>query len=86
MSSGIGSMINETVMGIIVGVVFITVGVALGPTVLSAAADINATALAGVELASVVVFLAGLIPAFYYLGVVVGGIGMIWKATQGKKI
>ena len=77
-------MINETVMGIIIGVVFITVGVALGPTVTSAALDINATALAGVELAGVIVFLATLVPAFYYLGIVVGGIGMIWKATQGK--
>ena len=77
-------MINETVMGIIIGVVFITVGVALGPTVTSAALDINATSLAGVELAGVIVFLATLVPAFYYLGIVVGGIGMIWKATQGK--
>ena len=84
MSSKIGGMINNTVMGIIIGVIFITVGVALGPTVVAAAGEINATALAGVELASVVVFLASLIPAFYYLGVVVGGIGMIWRATQVK--
>lgn len=82
MSSKIGGMINDTVMGIIIGVIFITVGVALGPTVVAAAGEINATALAGVELASVVVFLAGLIPAFYYLGIVVGGIAMIWRATQ----
>ena len=82
MSSKIGSMINDTVMGIIIGVIFITVGVALGPTVVAAAGEINATALAGVELAIVVVFLAGLIPAFYYLGIVVGGIAMIWRATQ----
>ena len=82
MSSKIGDMINNTVMGIIIGVIFITVGVALGPTIVAAAGEINATALAGVELASVVVFLAGLIPAFYYLGVVVGGIAMIWRATQ----
>jgi len=82
MSTKIASMINNTVMGIIIGVVFITVGVALGPTVVTAAGEINATALAGVELAGVVVFLATLIPAFYYLGVVVGGIAMIWRATQ----
>lgn len=82
--STIGSMINETVMGIIIGVVFITVGVALGPTVTDAALAINATALAGVELAGVIVFLATLVPAFYYLGIVVGGIGMIWKATQSR--
>ena len=84
MSSQISSMINNTVMGIIIGVVFITVGVALGPTVVAAAADINATALAGVELAGVVVFLATLIPAFYYLGIVVGGIAMIWRATKAE--
>lgn len=84
MSSKIGTMINNTVMGIVLGVVFITVGVALGPTVVTAAGNINATALAGVELAGVVVFIATLIPAFYYLGVVIGGIAMIWKATQQK--
>jgi len=82
MSSQISSMINNTVMGIIIGVVFITVGVALGPTVVAAAADINATALAGVELSGVIVFLATLVPAFYYLGIVVGGISMIWAATK----
>jgi hypothetical protein len=84
MGATIGSMINNTVMGIIIGVVFITVGVALGPTVTSAALEINATTLAGVELAGVIVFLATLVPAFYYLGIVVGGIAMIWKATQSK--
>jgi len=82
MSFNIGGLINKTVMGIIIGVVFIAVGVALGPTVVTYAAQINATALAGVELAGVIVFLAGLIPAFYYLGVVVGGLAMIWRATQ----
>lgn len=82
MSSQISNMINNTVMGIIIGVVFITVGVALGPTVVAAAGEINATALAGVELAGVIVFLVTLVPAFYYLGIVVGGISMIWKATK----
>lgn len=79
--SAISSMINKTIMGIIIGVIFIAVGVALGPTVVAAAADINATALAGVELSGVIVFLATLIPAFYYLGIVLGGLAMIWKAT-----
>lgn len=82
MSVSIGNLINNTVMGIIIGVVFITVGVALGPTVVEAAANINATALAGVELSGVIVFIATLIPAFYYLGIVVGGIAMIWAATK----
>lgn len=69
-------------MGIIAGVIFLSVGVALGPTVVAAAADINATSLAGVELGGVIVFLATLVPAFYYLGIVLGGIMMIWAATK----
>lgn len=80
--SGISNMVNNTIMGIIVGVIFISVGVALGPTVIAAAGDINATALADVELGTVIVFMATLIPAFYYLGIVLGGIAMIWKATK----
>ncbi len=82
MSTAIGNMVNKTIMGIITGVIFISVGVSLGPTVVAAAADINATALAGVELAGVIVFLATLVPAFYYLGIVLGGIMMIWAATK----
>ena len=82
MSSSLGNMINHTIMGIIAGVIFISVGVALGPTVVAAAADINATALAGIELGGVIVFLATLVPAFYYLGIVLGGIMMIWAATK----
>jgi len=69
-------------MGVITAVIFMLVGVALGPTVISAAADINATALSGVALADVIVLLADYVPAFYYLGVVIGGIAMIWAATR----
>lgn len=82
MSNALGNMINRTIMGIIAAVIFISVGVALGPTVVAAAADINATSLAGVELGGVIVFLATLVPAFYYLGIVLGGIMMIWAATK----
>lgn len=80
--SSIGSLVNKTVMGVIAAVIFILVGVALGPTVVSAAGDINATALSGVALADVIVLLADYVPAFYYLGIVLGGIAMIWAATR----
>lgn len=78
----IGSMINKTVMGIMSAVIFILVGVALGPTVISAAADINATALSGVPLADVIVLLGGYVGAFYYLAIVLGGLALVWGATQ----
>ncbi|MHC4544165.1 MAG: hypothetical protein ACYTDW_06145, partial [Planctomycetota bacterium] len=63
-------------------VVFILVGVALGPTVTTAIADINATSMADVVMGDVVVTLAGFIGFFYYLGIVLGGLAMIWAATR----
>lgn len=80
--SQIGNMVNRTVMGIITAVIFVLVGVALGPSVTSAVADINATTLSGVPLADVIVLLADYVPAFYYLAVVVGAIGMVWVAVK----
>lgn len=80
--SSIGTLVNKTVMGVITAVIFILVGVALGPTVIAAAADINATSLSGVALADVIVLLADYVPAFYYLGIVIGGMAMIWAATR----
>jgi len=80
--SAIGELINKTVMGVIAAAVFILVGVALGPTIVAAAADINATTMADVFLGGVVVTLAGFISFFYYLGIVLGGMAMIWKATK----
>ena len=80
--SAIGSMVNKTVMGVISAVIFILVGVALGPTVTAAVADINATTLSGVPLAEVIVLLATYVPAFYYLAIVLGGIAMVWAATR----
>lgn len=82
MSNSIGKLVNKTVMGVITAVIFILVGVALGPTVISAAGDINATSLAGVALADVIVLLADYVPAFYYLGIVIGGMVMVWAATK----
>jgi len=80
--SQIGSMVNKTVMGVIGAVIFILIGVALGPTVLASVADINATTLSGVALAEVIVLIGGYVPAFYYLAIVLGGIGMVWAATK----
>lgn len=85
MSNRIGGMVNNVILGIITGVIFILVGVALGPTVVAAVADVNMTTLADVPLGSVIYLLATYVPAFYYLGVVLGGLAMIWAATrQGR--
>ena len=82
--SAIGSMVNRTVMGVISAVIFILIGVALGPTVISAVADINATTLSSVPLADVIVLLGTYVPAFYYLAIVLGGIAMVWAATRSS--
>ena len=80
--SAIGRMVNKTVMGVISAVIFILIGVALGPTVISSVANINATTLSGVPLADVIVLLGTYVPAFYYLAVVLGGIAMVWAAVR----
>ena len=80
--SSIGSMVNTTVMGVITAVIFILIGVALGPTVIESVAFINATTLSGVPLANVIILLGEYLPAFYYLAIVLGGIAMVWVATR----
>ena len=80
--SQIGNMVNKTVMGVVGAAVCILVGVALGPTISEAVAEINATTLSGVPLADVIVLLATYVPAFYYLAIVIGGIAMVWAATR----
>ena len=80
-------MVNKTVMGVISAVIFILIGVALGPTVIAAVADINVTTLTNVDnstvpLASVIVLLATYVPAFYYLAIVLGGMVGIWAAVR----
>lgn len=82
MSEKIGDMVNRTVMGVLMAVLFLLVGVALGPTVISSIGDINATTLSGVPLADVIVLLGTYIPAFYYLAIVLGAIGLVWAATK----
>lgn len=83
--SSIGNMVNRTVMGVITAVIFILIGVALGPTVILSVAEINTTTLADVPLASVIILLGDYLPAFYYLAIVLGGIAMIWAATRSAK-
>lgn len=82
--SSIGNMVNRTVMGVITAVIFVLVGVALGPTVIDSVADINATTLSGVPLSSVIILLGTYLPAFYYLAIVLGGIAMVWVATRAS--
>jgi multisubunit Na+/H+ antiporter MnhF subunit len=80
--SKIGNMVSTTVAGIISAVIFILIGVALGPTVIEAVVDINATTLSGIPLAGVIVLLGTYVPAFYYLAVVLGGMVGIWAAVR----
>ena len=82
--SQIGGMINRVVMGVIAAVIFILIGVALGPTVISSVAEINTTTLADVPLGSVIALLATYVPAFYYLAIVIGGMAMVWAATRTR--
>ena len=86
--SSIGNMVNTTVMGVITAVIFVLIGVALGPTVIASVADINMTTLTAngtadaVPLSSVIILLATYLPAFYYLAIILGGIALVWAATK----
>ena len=85
MSAKISSMVNNTVMGVLSVVIFLLIGVAHGPTVISAVVSINATTLSGVPLASVIVLLGEYLPAFYYLALVLGAMVGIWAAVLFSK-
>jgi hypothetical protein len=84
MASRIGNSVQNIVIGIVAAVVLLLVGIALGPTVLAATADINATALATVPMGSVIVLLATYVGFFYYLGIVLGAIAMVWATVSRK--
>jgi hypothetical protein len=77
-------MVNKTIMGVIGAVIFVLIGVALGPTVIASVSSINATTLSGVPLAEVIVLLGEYVPAFYYLAIVLGGIAMVWASTRSN--
>jgi len=90
MSSKISSMISDTVMGVLSVVIFVLIGVALGPTVILAAANINATSVmvnyptdnTTIPLGAIIVLLATYLPSFYYLALVLGGMIGIWAAVK----
>lgn len=80
--SAIGAMVNRTIMGVLTVVIFVAVAVALGPTVITAMASINATTLSGVPIATVIILLADYFAAFYYLALVIGAIVGIWAVVK----
>jgi len=90
MSSKISSMISNTVMGVLSVVIFVLIGIALGPTLIAAAANINATSVmvnypldnTTIPLGSIIVLLATYLPTFYYLALVLGGMIGIWAAVK----
>ena len=84
MSNEIGDMVNDTVMGVLAVVIFVAVGIALGPTIIAAMAQVNATTLSGVPLESVIILLAEYFPAFYYLALVIGALTAIWAIVKFK--
>lgn len=80
--SSIGDNVSNLVMGVIGAVILLLVGIALGPTVIAAITDINATALATVPMGSVIVLMAGYIPFFYYLGITLGAMVSFWGVVK----
>ena len=82
MASRIGSKVQNVVIGVITAVILIVVGVALGPEVVSAMADINSTSMSGVFLGDVVVLLGDFVPFFYYLAIVIGAMAAVWAAVR----
>ena len=82
MSNRISNMITDTIMGVLGVVIFVLVGVDLGPTVIASVADINATTLGSMPLATVIILLATYLPSFYYIAVVLGGMVGIWAAVK----
>ena len=90
MASRIGNSVQNIVIGVAAAVVLLLVGVALGPTVIEAAAGINETAMmvdypndnTSLPMGSVIILLAEYIGFFYYLGIVLGAIAMIWAVAR----
>ena len=80
--SSIGGRVQGLVMGVISAVILLLVGIALGPTVISAIADINATTLATVPMGTVIVLLATYVPFFYYLGITLGALTTFWAVVK----
>ena len=82
MAAKIGRNIQNVIIGIIAAVIFVIVGIALGPTLTEAMADINSTSMENVTMGTVIVLVAGYVPFFYYLGVVLGALAMVWAVVR----
>ena len=83
-SNRIGTNVEAVVIGVITAVMFLLVGVALGPIVISTAAKINSTVLTSVTMGSVIITIKAFIPFLFYLGIVVGAISLIWAGVRGR--
>ena len=84
MSFKIGN-IQNTIIGVVMAVVFVVVGVALGPTVIYYFGFINSTAMENVTLGPVLALFADYAPLFYYLALVGGAITMLLAAIKGSR-
>lgn len=82
--SAIGNQVQRVVIGIVTAVVFVLLGIALGPTLIAAMADINATSMASIPMGDVIVLLAGYVGFFYYIGIVLGAIAMVWYTVNRR--
>jgi len=74
--------ISGVIIGVIMAAVFLFVGIMLGPTVTEYFGYVNATALAGVELAPIIILFASFGPTFYYLTILGGSIVMLIAAAK----
>lgn len=79
---GIGTLIETSVMRVIVIVILVIIGIALGPTLSSALADINATSMASVYLGDIILTLKDFIMFFYYLSLVLGAMAGVWGLVK----
>lgn len=78
----LGDMIERIVVGIIGVVLWVSIGVGMGPALLTATGLINATTLSGVPLADTIVLLGTYVGSFYFLGIALGAIIMIWGVVN----
>ena len=80
----IGDKVQNVVIGIITAVILLLVGFALGPTVLDATTSLTAANLTDVPMGSVILLLADYVGFFYYLGIILGAMTMVWAVASYK--
>lgn len=71
-------LIKEISGGLFMAVVFLLIGIALGPTIINAANGINETSTADSKISQVLILMAEYLPFFYYLGIVLSAMSLIW--------